>query len=269
MLFSFVLLTGYDCGRIVVFKYITNSKTTILKRSIKVALIISIVLLIDQALKIWIKTNLAYGEEIKILGLNWALIHFVENEGMAFGITLGGEHGKLALSLFRIAAVGFLFYYLRMLMRSKVSFGLIACFSLILAGAIGNIIDSAVYGMIFSETPYHSGGVATMFPEGGGYAGFLHGKVVDMFYFPMFEGFFPDWLPLWGGEHYLFFRPVFNVADASITTGVITLLLFYRSFFSSTQTGEETAAAAKPASGEVNISQVSTEGVEPGEPSGK
>jgi signal peptidase II len=240
-----------------------------LKRSIKIALLILVVLVIDQVLKIWIKTNLAYGEEIRLLGLNWALIHFVENEGMAFGITLGGEHGKLALSLFRIAAVGFLFYYLRLLLNAKVAFGLVACFALILAGAVGNIIDSAFYGLIFSETPYHSGGVATMFPEGGGYAGFLHGKVVDMFYFPMFEGFFPDWLPIWGGEHYLFFRPVFNVADASITVGVVSLLLFYRSFFSSTQADELAAGeSASAASGDVNVNQVSTEGLEPGE-SGK
>ncbi|MCF8246617.1 MAG: lipoprotein signal peptidase [Saprospiraceae bacterium] len=203
-----------------------------MKKSLKVALIILAVLVVDQWLKIWIKTNLAYGEEMQLLGQKWALIHFVENEGMAFGITLGGDYGKLALSLFRIAAVCFLFYYLRLLLRSKVSFGLIASFSLILAGAIGNIIDSAFYGLIFSQTPYH-GGVATMFPEGGGYAGFLHGKVVDMFYFPMFEGFFPEWLPMWGGEHFQFFRPVFNVADAAITTGVLSLLIFFRSFFSS------------------------------------
>ncbi|MBI5914788.1 MAG: lipoprotein signal peptidase [Bacteroidetes bacterium] len=203
-----------------------------MKKSLKVALLIVAVLAIDQCLKIWIKTNMAYGEEIKMLGQPWALIHFVENEGMAFGITLGGDHGKLALSLFRIAAVGFLIYYLRLLLRSKVSFGLIASFALILAGAVGNIIDSAVYGLIFSETPYH-GGVATLFPEGGGYAGFLHGKVVDMFYFPIFEGFYPEWVPVWGGEHFLFFRPVFNVADASITTGVLSLLIFFRSFFSS------------------------------------
>lgn len=201
-----------------------------------------LVLFVDQALKIWIKTNLSYGEEIKIFGLDWALIHFVENEGMAFGITLGGEYGKLALSLFRIAAVGFLFYYLRLLLRANASFSLIACFTLILAGAIGNILDSAFYGLVFSETPYHSGEVATMFPEAGGYAGFLHGKVVDMFYFPMFEGIFPGWLPFWGGEHFLFFRPVFNVADASITTGVLSLLLFHRSFFSGHH--ETTVAAA-------------------------
>lgn len=203
----------------------------VLKKSLKVALIIVGVLVIDQVLKIWIKTNFAYGEELKIFGQSWALIHFVENEGMAFGLTLGGEYGKLALSLFRIVAVCFLFYYLRLLLRSNVSFGTVASFSLILAGAIGNIIDSAIYGLIFSETPYH-GGVATMFPEDGGYASFLHGKVVDMFYFPMYEGFFPDWLPLWGGEHFQFFRPVFNVADTAITVGVLSLLIFFRSFFS-------------------------------------
>ncbi len=203
-----------------------------MNKSLKVALIIIGVLVIDQCLKIWIKTNLAYGEEIPMFGQSWALIHFVENEGMAFGLTLGGEYGKLALSLFRIVAVCFLFYYLRLLLRSKeISFGTIASFSLILAGAIGNIIDSAFYGLIFSETPYH-GGVATMFPEGGGYASFLHGKVVDMFYFPMFEGFFPAWVPVWGGEHFQFFRPVFNVADTAITVGVLSLLIFFRSFFS-------------------------------------
>jgi signal peptidase II len=214
-----------------------SQKDTVLNKSLKVALIIIGVLVVDQCLKIWIKTNLAYGEEIPMLGQSWALIHFVENEGMAFGLTLGGEYGKLALSLFRIVAVCFLFYYLRLLLRSKeVSFGTIASFSLILAGAIGNIIDSAFYGLIFSETPYH-GGVATMFPEGGGYASFLHGKVVDMFYFPMFEGFFPEWVPLWGGEHFQFFRPVFNVADTAISVGVLSLLLFFRSFFSTQADG--------------------------------
>ena len=225
--------------------------STILKKSLKVALIIIGVLVVDQWLKIWIKTNLAYGEEIQLLGQPWALIHFVENEGMAFGITLGGDYGKLALSLFRIVAVCFLFYYLRLLLRSKVSFGLIASFSLILAGAIGNIIDSAFYGLIFSETPYH-GGVATLFPEGGGYAGFLHGKVVDMFYFPMFEGFFPDWVPLWGGEHFQFFRPVFNVADAAITVGVLSLLIFFRSFFSS-QADQVLTESGDSTGGETNL----------------
>jgi signal peptidase II len=229
----------------------------VLNKSLKVALIIIGVLVIDQWLKIWIKTNLEYGEEIMMFGQSWALIHFVENEGMAFGLTLGGEYGKLALSLFRIVAVGFLFYYLHLLLRSKVSFGTVVSFSLILAGAIGNIIDSAFYGLIFSETPYH-GGVATMFPEGGGYASFLHGKVVDMFYFPVFEGFFPDWLPLWGGEHFQFFRPVFNVADTAITVGILSLLIFFRSFFS-------TEADELLARGD-SANAVATETAEPSEP---
>jgi len=239
-------------------KQANSKKQDVLKKSLKVALIVFGVLVADQWLKIWIKTNLAYGEEIQILGQPWALIHFVENEGMAFGITLGGDYGKLALSLFRIAAVCFLFYYLRMLLRAKVSFGLIASFSLILAGAIGNIIDSAFYGMIFSQTPAH-GGVATMFPEGGGYASFLHGKVVDMFYFPMFEGNFPAWLPMWGGEHFQFFRPVFNIADAAITVGVLSLLLFFRSFFS-TQADQVLTEDNEPENEEPNLNteQVST-----------
>lgn len=167
--------------------------------------------------------------------MSWARIHFTENPGMAFGLELDfipGGYGKLVLSVFRIVAVGFLFYYLRLLLKAKIAFGLIVCFSLILAGALGNILDSAFYGVIFSNSPYHGGGAATLFPADGGYAGFLHGKVVDMFYFPMFDGKFPDWFPIWGGEDFLFFRPVFNVADASITVGVLSLLIFFRSFFS-------------------------------------
>jgi signal peptidase II len=201
-----------------------------LKKSIRVALVILAVLIIDQTLKIWVKTNMEYGEEIKLLGLDWALIHFVENPGMAFGITLGGEYGKLTLSLFRIFAVGLLFYYLRQLILAKASMGLLLSFALILAGAIGNIIDSAFYGVIFSESPYH-GGLAELFPSEGGYAGLLHGKVVDMLYFPVFRGTFPEWMPFWGGGPFLFFKPVFNIADLSITLGVLNILLFQRSFF--------------------------------------
>lgn len=213
-----------------------------MSRTAKVVGIIFLVLLIDQIVKIWIKTNMTYGEEFGILGLNWARIHFVENPGMAFGIEFGGGYGKLALSLFRIIAVGFLIYYIRQLIRSGAPFGLLASFALILAGAFGNIIDSAFYGMIFTESTYHN--LATMFPEGGGYAGFLHGKVVDMFYFPLYEGELPNWLPIWGGEHVLFFRPVFNVADSSITIGVLSILIFQRSFFSNKQEEETPQAAA-------------------------
>ncbi len=205
-----------------------------MKNSTKLTILVIIVLLIDQISKIWIKTNMGLGEEINIFGLDWARIHFVENEGMAFGITLGGSGswGKLALSIFRIIAVTFLIYYIRLLIQAKASFGLLCCFALILAGAIGNILDSAFYGLIFSETPFHTGGVAEMFPEEGGYAGFLYGKVVDMLYFPMFRGTFPEWFPFWAGEPFLFFRPVFNVADTAITIGVLSLLIFHRSFFS-------------------------------------
>ena len=134
------------------------------------------------------------------------------------------------LSLFRIIVVSFLGYYLYQLVKEKLSFGLLASIALILAGALGNILDSAFYGLIFSESHYH-GGLATMFPEGGGYAGFLYGKVVDMFYFPMFKGVFPQWVPFWGGDSFLFFRPVFNIADAAITVGVTSVILFYRHMF--------------------------------------
>jgi signal peptidase II len=202
-----------------------------LKKSTKVILLIFLVLIIDQAVKIWVKTHMYLGEEIPIFGSERMLIHFVENNGMAFGLTLGGEYGKLALSLFRIIAVGFLGYYIHFLIKHKATFGLLACFGLILAGALGNILDSAFYGLIFSESSYHHAGVAEMFPEQG-YAGFLHGKVVDMLYFPLIEGTYPDWLPFKGGESFRFFRPVFNLADTSITIGVLSLVLFHRNFFS-------------------------------------
>ena len=175
-----------------------------------------------------------YGDNFEILGLDWALIHFVENNGMAFGLSLGGDYGKLLLSLFRIIAVGFLIYYLRLLVKAGSNLGLMISFGLILAGAMGNILDSAFYGIIFSESPYH-GGLAELFPEGGGYASFLHGKVVDMFYFPIINTTLPAWVPFWGGEPFMFFKPVFNVADAAISVGVLNILLFQRSFFAHPQ----------------------------------
>ncbi len=217
-----------------------------MKTAHKLTLIILAVLIADQALKIWVKTNMYYGQEIPILGLDWALLHFVENKGMAFGLSLGdGEGwGKLALSLFRIGAVGLLIYYLRKLMKEGASFGLLTCFALILAGALGNIIDSAFYGLIFSESPVHLREPAQIFPEGGGYAGFLYGKVVDMFHFPVYRGILPEWVPFWGGQYVEFFRPVFNLADASITIGVLSLLIFHRDFFRQPVKKAETAEPA-------------------------
>lgn len=206
-----------------------------LKNSVKIIGLILIVLLIDQSLKIWVKTHIPYGDAIHLLGWERAQLHFVENNGMAFGISLGKEYGKLALSLFRVIAVGFLIYYIRLLLKSKANLGLLISFALILAGAIGNIIDSAFYGLIFSAS-YH-GNVAQMFPEEGGYAPFLYGKVVDMLYFPLLKGNFPDWFPQWGGQQYIFFRPVFNIADMSITFGVLNILLFQRSFFNGPEEG--------------------------------
>ncbi len=190
------------------------------------------VLLIDQLLKFYIKLTMTIGQEIPVT--NWFIIHFTENNGMAFGIEFAGEWGKLALSIFRILAVIAIVIYLVILTRKKTSFGPVFGLSMILAGAIGNIIDSVLYGVIFSASSYHT--VATLFPEAGGYAGFLHGKVVDMFYFPLLilnQAEAPSWIPdfIFGNDGYfIFFRPVFNIADASITTGVLWLLLFERKF---------------------------------------
>ena len=168
------------------------------------------------------------GEGIPVFG-NWFIIHFTENEGMAFGMKLGGNYGKLILSLFRIVAVILIGWWLYRITRHKVSFGLILSISLIMAGAIGNIIDSAFYGLIFSESSYME--VAKVFPHSGGYAGFLHGKVVDMLYFPIIETNYPAWFPVVGGREFTFFQPVFNISDSAITTGVFILIIFQKKFF--------------------------------------
>jgi signal peptidase II len=168
------------------------------------------------------------GQEFHMAG-NWFIIHFTENNGMAFGLQFAGGYGKLALSLFRIFAVGFLGWYIYHLVKKKTAFGVIFAFSLILAGAMGNIIDSAFYGLLFSESTYFD--VARFMPAEGGYSTFLHGKVVDMFYFPILEGHYPGWIPFLGGDSFIFFRPVFNLADSAITCGVFILLIFQRQFF--------------------------------------
>lgn len=193
----------------------------------KAILLIVLILFIDQVLKIWIKTHMLIGDEIHLAG-NWAVIHFIENNGMAFGMEMGGRAGKLILSIFRIIAIFGIGWFLAGLVKRKAHIGLILAVSAILAGAIGNIIDSAFYGMIFSES-YNQ--PAVLFPPGGGYASFLHGKVVDMFYFPVINTHWPLWSPVRPGESFIFFRPVFNVADSAITCGVISILLFQKKMF--------------------------------------
>lgn len=188
--------------------------------------VIFLILLADQWLKIWVKTNMYLSQEFPVFG-NWFYIHFTENRGMAFGMEFGGDWGKLALSLFRIVAVCGIGYYLFKLPKTSPK-GLKISIALIFAGAVGNIIDSAFYGLIFNESFNQ---IATFLPAEGGYASFLHGWVVDMFWFPLLEGNFPSWLPIWGGEHFLFFRPVFNIADASISVGISLIFLFQKTFF--------------------------------------
>jgi len=201
---------------------------SVIKKSI---LLILIILVIDQVLKIWIKTHLSLGQEIHVIG-NWFILHFTENNGMAFGMDLPGKYGKTILSVFRILAILAIALYLSYLNRQNAHKGLIISISLILAGAVGNILDSAFYGVIFSDS---YGRIAGIFPEEGGYSGFLHGKVVDMLYFPIIKGTLPDWFPIWGNRYIIFFRPVFNIADSSITTGVLIILIWQRRFFTAHQ----------------------------------
>lgn len=196
----------------------------------KSVLLVLIILVADQILKIWIKTHLQLGDEIHLFG-KWGMLHFIENNGMAFGMEMGGKPGKLILSVFRIIAISGIAWFLYSLIKKESNPGLVLAVSAILAGAIGNIIDSAFYGMIFSES-YNQ--VAVLFPPGGGYSSFLHGRVVDMFYFPVINAHWPEWSPFRPGETFIFFRPVFNIADSSITCGVISILLFQKRMFKDT-----------------------------------
>lgn len=218
----------------------------------KSLLLIFLVLIADQVLKIFIKTHFMLGEEV-VIAKNWFIIHFVENNGMAFGFEFGNNIGKYFLSIFRIVAIGALGWYLSKLWKRDVPFGIVICFSLILAGAAGNLIDSAFYGLIFNES---HGQVSAIFPAGGGYSSFLTGKVVDMFYFPLIETRFPTWFPLWGGQEFVFFRPVFNIADSAISVGIVTIFIFYRSFFDEKKEEVTSPQEGVPA-GEATNSEVS------------
>lgn len=203
-----------------------------------VVLIISTIIIVDQALKIWIKTTHPTGEVMRVFGQDWFRLHFIENPGMAWGWKFGNETGKVILTLFRLAAVIFGTWYLGRIVKQKYKRGFIVCAALIYAGALGNLIDSMFYGMIFDKGLTYDPAISDYLQYSGvahfsssGYSSFLHGSVVDMFYFPMFKGHFPSWFPFVGGDDFEFFSAIFNIADASISIGVITLLLFQRRFF--------------------------------------
>lgn len=191
--------------------------------------IICLVVIADQVLKIYVKTHFHAGESHAVLG-HWFQLYFIENEGMAYGWKFGGEFGKMALTLFRLAAVIFGIFYIKKIIEKKYNRGFIICVALIFAGALGNLIDSMFYGMIFQSSSLMLFNVAKIFPAHG-YAGFLHGNVVDMLYFPIIHTQFPSWFPFWGGQDFDFFSPIFNLADASISSGIIAIFVFQKRFF--------------------------------------
>ncbi|MBG37946.1 MAG: lipoprotein signal peptidase [Flavobacteriales bacterium] len=180
----------------------------------------------DQILKFWIKTNMFLGQEFKIF--DWFIIHFTENNGMAFGLEFGGDTGKIILSLFRIVVVLWGIYYVNELSKRALPNGVLVSLGLVIGGAIGNIIDGVFYGVLFNDS-YNQ--IAEFLPATGGYESLLKGRVVDMFYFPLINTHLPDWLPIFANKHFIFFRPVFNLADAGISVGMILLILFYRKHF--------------------------------------
>jgi signal peptidase II len=193
-------------------------------------LIILLIVIADQVLKIYIKTHYQPGESHPVLG-NWFRLYFIENEGMAYGWKLGGGFGKIILTLFRLAAVIFGLFYLNSIIEKRYHRGYIVCVAFVFAGALGNLIDSMFYGMIFDNNSFDTSAVANIFPKKG-YAGFLHGNVVDMLYLPLVHvSRLPDWMPFWGGKPFSFFNYIFNIADASVSIGVITILIFRKRFF--------------------------------------
>lgn len=198
-------------------------------------LIVLAVLLLDQVMKIWIKTHYPIGPVSNVIG-HWFQLHFVENEGMAWGLSYGGAVGKIILTLFRLAACIGGVFLIRHFLRGQHTKGFYICVALIYAGALGNLIDSMFYGLIFEEsTRFHVAGMFT----GNGYAGFLHGKVVDMLYFPIISTQLPSWVPFWGGQEFTFFDPVFNIADSAISIGTITMLVFQKKIFKSFQPSQQ------------------------------
>ena len=196
-----------------------------------ISIAVILLLIIDQIIKFAVKLNMTLGESIPVFG-DWFRICFVENNGMAFGMQFGGDFGKILLTLFRVILIGFIIYYINkvLLKKNDTPTGVLVGVSLVLTGAVGNVIDCIFYGQIFSASSY--GMLAEFLPSGGGYAPLMMGKVVDMFYFPLIESTFPDWLPIWGGEEFIFFRPIFNFADSCISVGVIYMLLFQYKYFS-------------------------------------
>ena len=218
------------------------------------ALLIALVIVIDQALKIWVKTHFYYGEEYQIA--SWFRLLFIENNGMAFGMELGS---KLLLTLFRIiASIAFIYYLWQMRNRTDIPKGYVACIALITAGALGNVIDCIAYGLIFNSPMPPQ--VAQLFPPDGGYASLFNGRVVDMFYFPLCEWNWPDWMPWVGGNHFVFFQPIFNIADASLSVSVIVLILFYARYLGSITDKKETGENPEnPESSENSENQEITE----------
>ena len=191
--------------------------------------LILLLLLIDQVIKIYIKTHFYYGEEVKVF--DWFRVYFIENPGMAWGLKLGdGDAGKLALTLFRMIAVIWGFFYIRKIIARKDHPGFITSAAFIYAGALGNLIDSLFYGLIFEKSDPVAQNIAGVFTSESGYAGFMFGHVVDMWYFPIIRSILPEWLPIWGGEEFVFFSPVFNTADVWVSAGVIAMLIFHKRF---------------------------------------
>ena len=195
----------------------------------KIVALVALIIFIDQALKFYIKLNYFIGEEHAIIG-TWARLHFVENEGMAWGLKWGGNIGKITLTLFRLVAVIWGVFLIKGFVEKKYHNGFLFCAALIFAGALGNLIDSIFYGVLFEASVPYTTMVAQLFPLGGGYAPLLQGKVVDMFYFPILRGHYPNWFPLFANEEFIFFRPVFNFADAAISVGVVCILIFQTTF---------------------------------------